>query len=186
MSYVEKNLVPGETLLYQTRHHWIVLIGPLLIALLVGLPGLFLVWVGMGERPEMNQYATQVPGGTQTVLVVGAILLLIALINLGWGMAKRNRTEMAVTNRRVLIKTGMGSRRTLDLMLSRVESIGVEESVWGRLLGYGDVIVRGTGGTPEPFYQISHPQEFRRQVQHQIGVNETGLGKGDGNETRTA
>ena len=186
MSYVEKNLVPGETLLYQTRHHWIVLIGPLMIALLVGLPGLFLVWVGLGERPEMNQYATQVPGGTQTFLAVGAVLVLIALINLGWGMAKRNRTEMAVTNRRVLIKTGMGSRRTLDLMLSRVESIGVEETVWGRMLGYGDVIVRGTGGTPEPFYQISHPQEFRRQVQQQIGAHETMGGKGGGNETGTA
>lgn len=92
---------------------------------------------------------------------------------------------MAVTNRRVLIKTGMGSRRTLDLMLSRVESIGVEETVWGRMLGFGDVIVRGTGGTPESFYQISHPQEFRLQVQHQIGENETVV-KGGGNETRTA
>src|SRR5450432_1172449 len=174
MSYVEKNLVPGETLLYQTRHHWIVLLGPLLIALLVGLPGLFLVWVGMGERPEMNQYATQVPGGTQTVLVVGAILLLIALINLGWGTAKRNRTEMAVTNRRVLIKTGMGSRRTLDLMLSRVESIGVEETFLGRMLGFGSVVVRGTGGTPESFVLISHPQEFRRNVQEQIGAHPPG------------
>ena len=186
MSYVEKNLVPGETLLYQTRHHWIVLIGPMLIALLLGLPGLVLVWVGMGERPTLNEYAARVPGGTQTFLVLGAILLLIALINLGWGMAKRNRTEMAVTNRRVLIKTGMGSRRTLDLMLSRVESIGVEETVWGRMLGFGDVIVRGTGGTPEPFYQISHPQEFRRQVQQQIGAHETVVGKGGGDETRTA
>lgn len=178
-------MVPGETLLYQTRHHWIVLIGPLLVALLLGLPGLFLVWVGMGERPEMNQYAMEVPGGTQAFLIAGAVLVLIALITMGWGMAKRNRTEMAVTNRRVLIKTGMASRRTLDLMLSRVESIGVEETVWGRMLGFGDVIVRGTGGTPESFYQISHPQEFRRQVQHQIGVNETVV-QGAGNETRTA
>jgi uncharacterized membrane protein YdbT with pleckstrin-like domain len=85
-------------------------------------------------------------------------------------VAKRNATEMAVTNRRVLIKTGMTSRRTLDLMLSRVESIGVEESAAGRMLGYGSVIVRGTGGTPEPFLMIAHPQEFRRAVQEQIGA----------------
>jgi uncharacterized membrane protein YdbT with pleckstrin-like domain len=75
---------------------------------------------------------------------------------------------MAVTNRRVLIKTGIASRRTLDLMLSRVESIGVEESTFGRMLGYGSVIVRGTGGTPEPFVMIAHPQDFRRAVQQQI------------------
>jgi hypothetical protein len=174
MSYVEKNLVPGETLLYQTRHHWIVLIGPLMIALLLGLPGLWLLFEAAAKRPELEEYAARIPGGTETALIVGAILVLIALVNLGIGMAKRNATEMAVTNRRVLIKTGMGSRRTLDMMLSRVESIGVEETMWGRMVGYGSVIVRGTGGTPEPFVKIAHPQEFRRQVQQQIGAHEVG------------
>jgi hypothetical protein len=174
MSYVERNLVPGETLLYQTRHHWMVLIGPLLIAILLGLPGLWLLYEGATKRPEMADTAARVPGGYSGVMIFGAILVLIALANLAWGMVKRNATEMAVTNRRVLIKTGMGSRRTLDLMLSRVESIGVEETFWGRMVGYGSVIVRGTGGTPEPFVKISHPQEFRRQVQQQIGAHEIG------------
>ena len=174
MSYVEKNLVPGETLLYQTRHHWIVLIGPLLMALLVGLPGLLLLFAAADKNLELADYVARIPGGTQTLVVLGAILVVTALATLAWGMAKRNATEMAVTNRRVLIKTGMGSRRTLDLMLSRVESIGVEETMWGRMIGYGSVIVRGTGGTPEPFVKISHPQEFRRQVQQQIGAHEIG------------
>ena len=71
MSYVEQNMVPGETLLYQTRHHWIVLIGPLLVALLWGLSGLFLVWAGMGGRPGMNQYEKEVRGGPPAV--VGAV-----------------------------------------------------------------------------------------------------------------
>src|SRR5450755_2741488 len=112
MSYVEKNLVPGETLLYQTRHHWIVLLGPLFIALLLGIPGVFLVSEVVAKRPELEQYAANIPGGMNTTLAVGAILIVVALINLAWGMTKRNATEMAVTNRRVLIKTGLGSRRT--------------------------------------------------------------------------
>jgi uncharacterized membrane protein YdbT with pleckstrin-like domain len=87
-----------------------------------------------------------------------------------YGLAKRNATEMAVTNKRVLIKTGMASRRTLDLMLGRVESIGVEETMMGRTLGYGTVILRGTGGTPEVFVMIANPQEFRRQVQEHAGA----------------
>ena len=97
------------------------------------------------------------------------MLIVIAVIALAWGLTKRNATEMAVTNKRVLIKTGLGNRRTLDLMLSRVESIGVEETFFGRMLGYGSVTLRGTGGTPESFVMISHPQEFRRSVQAQIG-----------------
>ena len=75
-----------------------------------------------------------------------------------------------MTDRRVLIKTGIGNRRTLDLMLSSVESIGVEETFFGRMLGYGSVVVHGTGGTPESFVMIAHPQEFRRSVQQQIGA----------------
>jgi uncharacterized membrane protein YdbT with pleckstrin-like domain len=161
MSYVSKNLVQGETLLYETRHHWIVLIGSLLLALLLGIPGLFLLFEGLTKRPELSQYAERVPGGTLGFMIAGGVLVMIALVSLLWGSAKRNATEMAVTNRRVLIKTGMGNRRTLDLMLSRVESIGVEETMWGRMLGYGNVVVRGTGGTPEPFVKISHPQDWR-------------------------
>lgn len=172
MSYVEKNLVPGETLLYQTRHHWMVLVGPLLIAVALGLPGLWLTFAAAAKRPELDDYVGRIPGGYQTILIAGVVLVIISSVNLVWGLAKRNATEMAVTNRRVLIKTGMGSRRTLDMILARVESIGVEETVWGRMLGYGSVIVHGTGGTPESFVLISHPQEFRRQVQEQIGAQQ--------------
>jgi uncharacterized membrane protein YdbT with pleckstrin-like domain len=78
------------------------------------------------------------------------------------------------TNPHKNIKTGLLSRRTFELLLSKVESIGVEEGILGRLFGYGSVVVRGTGGTPEPFKTVSHPLEFRRQVQQQIEQREQG------------
>jgi hypothetical protein len=53
-------------------------------------------------------------------------------------------------------------------MLAKVESIGIEESVAGRMLGYGTVMIHGTGGTPEPFLKIAHPSEFRMAVQQQV------------------
>ena len=107
----------------------------------------------------------------QGLAITAGILLFIALVIFIYGIAKRNATEMAVTNKRVLIKTGMASRRTLDMMLTTVESIGVEETVLGRMFGYGTVIVRGTGGTPETFLKIAYPQEFRKNVQEQIGAH---------------
>ena len=75
---------------------------------------------------------------------------------------------MAVTDKRVIVKVGVASRTTFELLLSKVESIGVEESMMGRILGYGTVVVRGTGGTPEPFDRVAHPIEFRKQVQQRI------------------
>lgn len=170
MGYVDRNLVPGETLLYRTRHHWLVLLGPLFGGLLLMVPGVALLVEAIATRDT----AGLAVGGTvispKLMVSFGAVLVVAAIITFSYGVAKRNATEMAVTNRRVLIKTGMSSRRTLDLMLSRVESIGVEESAVGRMLGYGSVVVRGTGGTPEPFLMIAHPQEFRRAVQEQIGA----------------
>ncbi len=76
----------------------------------------------------------------------------------------RATSEFAVTNRRVIIKVGLVSRKTVELNLEKVESIGVEQTVLGRILGYGTIVVVGTGGTKEPFPRISDPMGFRRAV----------------------
>ena len=169
MGYVDRNLVPGETLLYRTRHHWLVLMGPFFGGLLLLVPGIALMAEAIATRDSAGLVVGSATISPKVMVVSGVVLAAAAIITFSYGVAKRNATEMAVTNRRVLIKTGMTSRRTLDLMLSRVESIGVEETAAGRVLGYGSVVVRGTGGTPEPFLMIAHPQEFRRAVQEQIG-----------------
>ncbi len=170
MSYVERSLVPGERLLYETRHHWMVLVGPLLMTLVF-----MALAAGLFVEATEAKNGSGVLAGASAEAVHGMDFVAIALVaaaigTLVYGLAKRNATEMAVTDRRVLIKTGIGNRRTLDLMLSRVESIGVEETFFGRMLGYGSVVVHGTGGTPESFVMIAHPQEFRRSVQQQIGA----------------
>jgi len=161
MSYVEKNLIAGETVIYTTRLHWIVLIWPIVMGLLFGLPGLALLarsFTGAGDK-----------SGTSTPMLLGGlILLVVGGACIGTGLLKRNATEMAVTDKRVIVKVGVASRTTFELLLSKVESIGVEESMMGRILGYGTVVVRGTGGTPEPFDRVAHPIEFRKQVQQQI------------------
>jgi uncharacterized membrane protein YdbT with pleckstrin-like domain len=170
MGYVDRDLVPGETLLYRTRHHWLVLLGPLIGGSSLLVPGVALSVEAIAMRDSAGLVVGSSTISPKMMAITGAVLVVAAILTFCYGVAKRNATEMAVTNRRVLIKTGMTSRRTLDLMLSRVESIGVEETAAGRMLGYGSVIVRGTGGTPEPFLMIAHPQEFRRAVQEQIGA----------------
>src|SRR6266849_2983150 len=99
--------------------------------------------------------------GAITCFLVGATLFCI-------GFIKRKTTEMAVTNKRVIVKTGLVDRRTTEILLSRIESVVVDEPALGRIFGYGTVTVRGTGGTPEVFEKIQHPLKFREQVQSQI------------------
>ena len=74
-------------------------------------------------------------------------------------------SEFGITNKRLIIKTGILSGRTLELNLSKIESVNVNQSLLGRILGYGSIGVIGTGGTKEYFVSIKNPLEFRRKFQ---------------------
>jgi len=150
MGYVRKNLVTGESLIYETGVHWTVLLWPLVIAIVISAGAIACLL-------EKNS----------DFLYVGAALLVMAAAVLTVAIVKRNATEIAVTNRRVIIKTGWVHRRSLEIMLAKVESIGITEPFLGRMLGYGTVVIRGTGGTPEPFEKIAHPSELRKHVHEQ-------------------
>jgi uncharacterized membrane protein YdbT with pleckstrin-like domain len=163
LSCVEKHLIPGETVQYQTKLHWIVMLGHAAAATVLEILAIVFL-IGSFTR---SGAAEDVPPRGVFLLVaflwfgIGAIVFTI-------GLLKRNATEMAVTNKRVIAKTGVANRRSIEILLSRIESVVVDEPAMGRVLGYGTVIVRGTGGTPEVFEKIQHPLKFREQVQRQI------------------
>jgi len=163
LSYVEKHLIPGELVQYQTKLHWIVMLGHAALAVLLDLLAIGIVvgWALLGTKAKGSSIPAAVYLFALACFVMGGALFFI-------GILKRNATEMAVTNKRVIVKTGIVDRRTIEILLSRIESVAVEEPALGRLMGYGTVIVRGTGGTPEVFSKIYHPLEFREQVQRQI------------------
>jgi len=156
LSYVEQNLTPGEQVLYKTGLHWIVLFWPVFFAALFALPGLFILLGSIFNLKDKDAGGMAI-AGLLWLIVAGALVL--------FGYLRRKATEIAVTNKRIVIKTGLLNRRTFELLLSKIESIGVEEGLLGRWLGYGLAVVRGTGGTPEPFKNVALPQELRRQVQ---------------------
>jgi len=162
MSYVDSNLVPGEVVIYQTRLHWIVMLGHLVLGgLLLILPGALLLYYALTHPGIEIRNVHLMQGGA-------AVLLLSGIIVIAVGMVRRNATEMAVTNRRVVVKTGLAARKTIEMLLAKVESIEVNETTVGRMLGYGTIVVIGTGGTSEPFHKVANPLRFRNQVQQQI------------------
>jgi uncharacterized membrane protein YdbT with pleckstrin-like domain len=77
-------------------------------------------------------------------------------------------TEFAVTNQRIIAKTGLIIRRTLEILLNKVESIGVRQNIGGRLLDFGTIIVTGTGGTREGFRGIRQPLAVRKKINEVI------------------
>jgi len=143
-SYVESIVGPGENVLYVGKVSYLsilpALVGGALLAMIGGV-------VTIGAPP------------------IGLVLVLIGALWFVAGLIQRSSTELAVTNRRVIAKFGLVRRSTVELNLSKVESIRVEQGVLGRVFGFGSIIVTGTGSTMEPISYISDPIRFRQAVQ---------------------
>jgi hypothetical protein len=118
------------------------------------------------------------PGITSKHLAQGgaAALLVCGIVALIAGVVRRNATEMAVTTRRVVVKLGLMNRKTIEMLLNKIETIEVSEPMAGRMLGYGSITMIGTGGTSEPFHKIAHPLQFRGAVQQQLEKLSAGPG----------
>lgn len=166
MGYVDTNLLPGETIVYRGRIHWTALAPGLVTgAILDLLACVFLV----------SAFVWHGPKGIFTIplAIIAAIFAVAGSACVALWAIQRKATEIAVTNRRVLVKTGIVTRNTKEILLSKVESVSIEESPAGLALHFGKVTIHGTGGTPEVFDPIADPNEFRRQIQSQIDASTT-------------
>lgn len=146
MSYVEGNLLEGEHVVYRTRLHWKLFVAPVVFALIVAVPVAWIALVGTW------MVFAWIPVGLALLWFVAAVL-------------KRQTSEFVVTNKRVLMKVGVIAVRSIELLLSKVEAIAVHQSLAGRMLDYGDIVLTGSGGTKEPFGSIQSPLAFRNAVQ---------------------
>jgi uncharacterized membrane protein YdbT with pleckstrin-like domain len=150
MSYLDDHLLAGEQIIYRARLHWIIF-------------GASIVMVALGLVLAILLQAIQ-PGYWYLGLALVGIGLLLAI-----GPAIRYvSSEFAVTDKRVLAKHGFIERESIETLLSKVEAIGVDQGIIGRVFDYGSITITGTGGTEESFPRISQPLEFRRQIQSQV------------------
>lgn len=98
-------------------------------------------------------------------LPVTAALLLYAYL-------KIRSTEMGVTSKRVIRKSGVIMRDTAEIRLSKVESVSVKQGFLGRVFGYGDVVIAGTGGNGAVMKGVADPLVFRAAVDDAVdGLN---------------
>jgi uncharacterized membrane protein YdbT with pleckstrin-like domain len=150
MSYLDDHLLPGERIVYRARLHWTIFIHAILVVLL----GIALAIVLRIYEPEY-WYAGAALAGVGLLLAIGPAI-------------RYSSSDFAVTDKRVVAKLGFIERESLETLLSKIEAIGVDQGVVGRVLGFGAVTITGTGGTEESFRKIAEPLELRRQIQSQI------------------
>lgn len=151
MGYAEKVLQPGESIVYRAHLHWIAyLSGMLFIIAAVILAALAVAPLGEAVRLGL--------------IVAALIALFLGLFQLLRVWFVVSNTEIIVTNRRLIYKTGFIARDTIEMNLDKVESVLVEQTLVGRMLDFGRVIVRGVGAGLEPIDQVAAPLQLHRTI----------------------
>ncbi len=144
----------GETVVHRGKLHKIMFVQPGIFCVALCLVGLWL----------LSQH-TYNPNFAYLCFIAGLLLLVPAYLTYV-------TSEFAVTNKRVIVKIGIVSRRTMETLLQKIEAISIDQTILGRMCNYGTITVIGTGGTQESFENIAYPMDFRRAVQEQTDAKE--------------
>jgi len=154
VSYASSVLQTGETIKAVGKLHWIVFVRGVVLSLI----GLVVMIYGRDTQAVARHDFASV------LVIVGTFVLLVGVLLLINGWFRRWITEISVTTHRVIYKTGFIRRHTVEMNMDKVETVDVDQSILGRLLGFGTIRVRGTGQSIESLRQISHPIQLRNAI----------------------
>jgi len=155
MGYIDNNLMSSEQVIYRTKLHWVAIGVPIIFTVIIALITLVLLFTG-GDAAAVGYFFL--------------LFLFIAIIWVVSSFITFKTSEFGVTNKRILIKVGWIRRTSLETLLTKVEGIQVNQGIFGRILSYGMIVIKGTGGTSTPFHKIETPLEFRKKVQEQLDL----------------
>jgi uncharacterized membrane protein YdbT with pleckstrin-like domain len=157
MSYVKSSLMPGEDIIYMGKVHWFVYVRPMLWSCVF-----FYLISLMGQSATAHIAETE--AANAMIPIALTITFFVTLFSWLRAIGLHLGTEYGVTTKRVILKRGFIMRKTAELMLAKLEGLGVEQSIMGRIFGFGTLTVGGTGGVGTGFAFCIKPVEFRRQV----------------------
>lgn len=151
--YVDSNLLPNEQVVYRAHLHWFYFLRPLL----------WFAFAFFLFRTGMSMNASERDAGLGAI-ILGVFVVLAGMVSAISHAITYQTSEFAVTNRRVIMKQGFIRRKTMELMLGKVDSLAVDQGIVGRIFGFGTVRV-AVATEKQSFAFLASPLEFRRQVQ---------------------
>jgi membrane protein YdbS with pleckstrin-like domain len=155
MSYAEKNLAPGETIVYRARYHWIYYRTALAFLLV---SAVFALWWWLGSR--LGSASTSSISGILALLFLGAAVASFLVRRI-----RNAADEFVVTNRRVVRKVGLLAREAEHAPIEKIQDITIDQGVMARLLGYGNVALETASERGRiVFPDIARPEAFRSAI----------------------
>jgi membrane protein YdbS with pleckstrin-like domain len=149
MPYVTRVLLPGEAVVYMTKLHWVIYWRAFV---------LLFIAIGLGVAAWYTIDNQNLNLGLRIAAVIFALMALWSALR---AFIRRATMELAVTDQRVIHKTGLLSRHTHEMSRMRVQYVSIHQTLLGRIFGYGTVVVHGTGSSFDPIRNVSGPHAFR-------------------------
>lgn len=156
--FVGENLMADEKIVHITKLHWIIYAKALVVVLF----GIILIFIVPLALPGF-------------IALPGIIVIVIGILYGIYVYFLKKTSEFVITNKRVIMKKGVISTTTLEVLLSKAESISALQTIGGKLFGYGNIAVVGSGGTKNEFDYIERPFEFRKAAQDQIDATQKSI-----------
>lgn len=147
MGYLESTLQPGERIAYKANLHFFLFVQPVIL--------LLLGWWFWRSGNNVSHF-------------LGGVLLLLGAVSFIQRLLIKIGSVYAVTDKRVILKTGIISRKSLDLVLTKYEGLQIKQSVWGRIFGFGTITVT-TGGAANSYSFVADPMRFKKEINLPIG-----------------
>lgn len=160
--FIRETLLPSEKLVYVTRPHWIIF-GPCVATFIIAL---FIYYNGAAYL----LFRFNLFGGYDLYQLLAGIIFLLGVYWLIQASIRFYTSEYGVTDKRVLMKTGWIRRSSVEIFLRKLESINVDQTVPGRILNYGTIVIIGTGGTEDYYLYVPDSFGFRKCVQQQADL----------------
>lgn len=143
MGYVSSNLLKNESVAYEANVHWFV----------------FVPWIMLFTLTII--FAEDARNDPMMIISI-VFFMIMSIIGVIHAFFYKISSELAVTTKRIISKTGFISRNTVELNHNKVESFSVDQGIFGRIFGYGTVTIHGTGGGKTQVKNIANPVKFRR------------------------
>jgi uncharacterized membrane protein YdbT with pleckstrin-like domain len=171
MSYIDNNLLPGETVTFRTKKHPIVFLVPgvfLILALLFSIDNTI--------TNTINHTLSIITHNIPYVSAIHRIPALIFILMMMFSGVQQwivyAMSDYVVTNKRIIMREGLLDRRTSDLRLATISSVSIDQGVLAQILNYGNITINGFGGQQDYFIQVSAPIEFQKNAHVQIDNKE--------------
>lgn len=150
MAYYVKVLRPDEIVKYTGRLHWIIYKNSIVLSVIFFL--------------SLVIYFNQTEDQKSVMFFASVVFLLLTVMSFVHSWFVRITTEIVVTDKRIIHKTGRIARRTEEMNITKVETVDVSQGIGGRILGFGTVGIKGIGGSWEPLRRIAAPIALRNAI----------------------